>query len=211
MNLRQIRNSMNRITLLALALLNLVPAFAAEQTLTFPKAAPAFSIGFAETWRFIPDGDDTLSAQSIAPQDEAVTVELRALDAEQADKALAEAGKLLGGEYGRLQADPMRKDTINTLKVMIFKAAGENSDGGRMIIRCALFQPSGSGKYYMLTFSCTPGEESRHLGDLGTILSSVKLVHPVNKRYVTPLFSRSPNRSFALLGGRSPSKALGRA
>jgi hypothetical protein len=33
-----------------------------------------------------------------------------------------------------------------------------------------------------LTF--TPGEESRHVGDIGTILSSIKPIHPANKRYV---------------------------
>lgn len=152
-----------------IATLTLFATARADQTVSFPEKKPALSIAFPDAWKVTTD-EDSVSASS---PDDLVNMELAALDAEGLDSAIEDAKEGLEEELKGIKWDEPEQGDINGMKVTVLNGA-VTIEGLKMTINCAVFEPAGAEKFFML-FNIVPIDAlEKHGADVGKVLQSIK-------------------------------------
>jgi hypothetical protein len=158
--------------ILSLALLSSSIFGSAEQVFTYPAEEPVFSIAFPDDWD-VDDEDE--QALSVFPDDELVSVELFALEADEAEGALKEVKAALADEFEEFKADKAQEGEVNNLKIKLFNANGKDEDGNEYTLNCALLTPGeDADTYFVLIFVASPEGLKKHGDALNGILHSLK-------------------------------------
>ncbi len=143
----------------------------AQQVFEYPADEPTFAITFPEGWTVESEDGESLSG---APEDGLVAVELVALEADEADGAIAEAKNAFAELYEDLKVDEVQEGELGNMKVKLFNAKGTDEEGDKSNINCALFSPKGGTTYFMLFFVGSPEGSEKHAEALTGILQSME-------------------------------------
>jgi hypothetical protein len=142
----------------------------AQHVINYPADEPIFSIKFPEEWD-VEMGDESVSASS---EDEAVNMELFALDAEELEDAITVAKESLAEEFEDLEwIGKPEKGELNGMDVRFLNAKVEIEDV-EMMVNCIVFAPKGKATFFML-FNIVPMEVLEdHSEAISDIINSVQ-------------------------------------
>ncbi|MFN7561406.1 MAG: hypothetical protein ACK5TH_06475 [Prosthecobacter sp.] len=160
---------MKRAFLILLTLSMLTAPAIAEQTFSYPKDTPIFSITFPDDWD-VEVGED-ISASSA---DELANIQLFALEGGDLKTAVTAAKEAMSESFeGMNWKGKPEKGELNDMPVT-FLTGSVTIEGVEMALNCAVFAPKNEDTYFMLFNLMPTVAEEKHGDDLLKILTSVK-------------------------------------
>ncbi len=162
-----------RKLILAAAVALLLPVSAQAATLNFPSDAPVATITIPDSW----SPEETESGVQALSDDEAIYLAVDVADADSAESVVKEAFTFLGERDVKVdEATLSEKDlTINGMATKFLTWAGTDADGPVSIT--VGITTTADGKFLVLTYWGTQGEQEKHIADLDAILNSLASVN----------------------------------